>query len=122
MENFFYEDNFCSDLEDLMSNFDLYNKEDVEGLPDDWSINVMGTKPEKMFVLKERFFDDLADWLCDSYEERFPEDPDRKIGEIKAALMQCVDINKLNGLIPELHYPADNEFKITKSDLLNFIS
>lgn len=121
MENFFYEENFCSDIEDLMGHFDLYTKEDVEALEDGWHVEVMHTELRKMFVLKERFFEDLVEWLYECNVDEYPEDTDNCDKKIMAALKASIDIEKLNAGIPELYYPADGQSTITKADLLEYL-
>jgi hypothetical protein len=54
MENFFYDDRFCSDISDLMDVFDI-DDENLAELEDDWSVTCEETTLEKMFVVRKEF-------------------------------------------------------------------
>jgi hypothetical protein len=120
MENFYYEDVFCSDLSDLLSALG-YEEEDVSGLPDDWKAEVMGAKLEKMFVLTKGF---ISSWTAEhahtQYDERYPEDPSIMDARIAKAIEAGIDIDKINEGIPSMYYPDDAEVTITKSDLVEW--
>ncbi len=48
MENFFYEDNFCSYIEDLARVFDI-DEDNVNELKDDWQVKVELSDLEPIF-------------------------------------------------------------------------
>ena len=117
MENFFYEDGFYPDLDFLI--VDIVDDE-VEDLPDDWSITVIQGELEPMFQLKEEHvIDAIFNVGADRFEERWPEDPERQDEEFRAAIKSSIDMDKLNSLVPKLYYPSDQTFTITKQDLLD---
>lgn len=115
---FYVEENFYLELSDLMDDYDI-EEDELDDLPDDWSVKIEEATLEKMFKLTE---DDVYTGIVDRielcHEDRFPEDSDRVFEEIKQAIKQSVDINKLNDLIPELYYPNGKKSVITKADLV----
>lgn len=117
MENFFYEDNFCNDIEDLMFIKDI-NDENISDLADDWVCKVELTTLEPMFQLSAN---KLSDMLCNDNEERFSEDGAQSEDIVKA-LNQCVDFEKLNSMIPSLWYPNGKDATITKKDLIEYLN
>lgn len=124
MENFFINDNYCNDLEDLIRHLDLEDDGSVEALPEDWQQSVEIAKLEPIFQIDEKFLVDTITSAVDKWEDRFP-DPDFDdawiFREIKKAITQSIDVNKLNSLLPKLYYPS-NEFEtIYKQDLLEYI-
>jgi len=48
MEHFFYDDTFCSDLEDLANVFDI-DEDNVNELKDDWQVRVESSDLEPIF-------------------------------------------------------------------------
>lgn len=114
MENFFYEDEYCSDLCALMEKLELEDA-DVAKLPDDWTVVVMGTILEPMVELN-------AEWIIEHIdEERFPEDDDNIYQRIKKAL-EGVDFKAINDRMPKLYYTSGPDITITKADLLEYIN
>lgn len=124
MENFFEDDKFHSDLESLMSDHDLNNEEVIKALDDSWHIDCEEANLEKIFILNEDFVVNAILGQMDRWEDRFPaEDHDERTDDsIKRAIGQSIDIVKMNSLIPELYYSNGKKFKITKKDLLEYIS
>lgn len=122
MENFFIDENFCSDLDDLIRIYDLEDDNAIPELDEDWSVEVEESELQKIFTLKKEFVVSAIIEKTDTWEERFPEDSDRLFEEIKKAIEQSIDIEKMNSLLPELYYPNGKKFKITKKDLLEYIS
>src|SRR5688572_12229702 len=104
MEPFFIDESYYSEVEDYLIDHEL-EKEDVEKLPDDWSIRVDAAELQPIFVLKEGWLIDAIIDSIDSFEDRFPEDSDETFEKIKKAIKESVDINKLNELLPKLWYP-----------------
>lgn len=124
MENFFVDDKFHSDLESLMSDMGINDDDDIKALEEDWSVDCEESTLEKMFQVDEKFIVDSIVCQTDKWEDRFP-DPDndeREFAQIKKAIRESVDIEKMNSLLPELYYPNGKKFKITKKDLLEYCS
>ena len=120
MQNFFYNGYFISDLEDFLEELGL-DEEDIIDLPDDWVEECQLSTLEKIFVLNEKFILDGIINSLDVWEDRFPEESDRTFKEIEKAILQSIDVEKLNSLLPEIYYPNGKKFKVTKNDLLEFI-
>ncbi len=118
MENFFYDDKFCSDLSDLFDIFDI-DDENIAELPDDWSATCEETTLEKMFEIKKDFAVNAIVEQTDTWEERFPEESDDLFKRIKKAISDAIDIDKLNEAIPSLYYANGKKFVITKQDLID---
>ena len=121
MENFFYDDRFFTDIEDLMTELDI-NKETISDLEDDWEITCEETTLEKIFVIKKEFATDAIVNQTDTWEDRFPEDSDNLFKQIKSAIENAIDIDKLNEGLPSLYYPNGKKFKIKKADLVGLVS
>jgi len=117
MENFFFDDKFCSDIPDLMRILDI-DDENLKDVEDDWSITCEETTLEKIFVVKKEFVINTIINKTDIWEERFPEESDDLFEEIKKAIGDAIEIDKLNEGLPSLYYPNGKMFKITKADLV----
>lgn len=113
MENFFIDDKFYFDLQELMDDLDI-SDEEIPDLPEDWSCKLELTTLEPMFKLKAI---DVAEMLYNNNEERYSEDAPEEEKIVKA-LKECVDWDKLNSMIPQLYYPNGKFVTITKKDLL----
>ncbi len=122
MENFFIDDNFCHDLDDLIRLCTM--EDDIEELADDWSIIVDEAESQKIFILDKDFVVNAISERTDRFEDRFPEDDndDRLSTQIKKAIEQSIDLEKLNSLLPELYYPSGETFEITKKDLIEHVA
>jgi hypothetical protein len=121
MENFIYDDRFCSDISDLMDAIGI-EEEDLSELEDDWSVTVQETTLEKIFVIEKEFAVDAIVSQTEIWEERFPEEADSVFKQIKKAVNDAVDIDKLNEGLPSLYYPNGKKFTITKMDLIEWCS
>ena len=121
MEHFFIEDRFYSDLDDYIN--DCFPEDGaVEGLEDDWSIQVQESKLEPMFQLtKKEVAHVINQHIGDKYEDRFNPDDDGTDDEITEALAKCFDAKKFNSLVPKLYYPTAYT-TITKQDLLDYLN
>lgn len=108
MENFFYEDEFYADLEDLMIAFEF--DEDLANVPDDWSVTCMYGVLEPVFQLSPEWIVDRVD------EERFSEDGDER-ERLYKVLGDKINYDDINAAIPKLWYPKGDKFTITKKDL-----
>lgn len=115
MENFFYEDRFCTDLYELMIELDI-DEEKVNELPDDWSVECQHTS----VVPFARIIDVglLTDIIMDNNEDNMPEDPDWIEKKINDALLASVNFDKLNKMMPEIHKTNGIKFTVTKADLI----
>ena len=118
MTNFFIDDSFYSEVEDYLIDYEL-EKEDVEKLPDDWELDVNESELQPIFTLSQEFITEAILDRTDSFDERFPEDSDRVFEDIKKAIKQSIDLDKLNELLPKLWYPNGKKATITKQDLLD---
>lgn len=115
MEHFFYEDTFCTDLEDLANIFDL-NEDNINQLKDDWQVRIELSDLEPIFNIDA---DNLCQLLADVNEDRLLNDFDEEVKILKA-LKECIDFDKLKETLPNYYYP-NNKFKtITKADLVEF--
>ena len=117
MEHFFYEDTFCSDLEDLANVFDIYEG-NVNELKDDWQVKVELSDLEPIFNIDA---DNLCQLLADANEDRLSEDFDEEAKVLKA-LKEVIDFDKLKESLPKLYYPNGKYEFITKSDLVEWFS
>jgi len=117
MENFFYDDRFCSDLSDLMDIFDI---EEPKNLKDDWTCKVGLSQLEPIFKVDA---ENLLKLLCYDNEERIGEDFDEKDeAKILISINKSVDFNKLKELLPQYYYPTSKFEIITKADLIEYVS
>ena len=114
MENFFYDDRFCSDISELMDVFDI-DDENLAELEDDWKVRVELTDLEPIFKVDA---DILCQLLADANEDRLSEDFEQE-EEIKKALKSCIDFDKLQAILPKMYYPNNKFVTITKQDLIN---
>ncbi len=117
MEHFFYEDNFCSDIEDLARVFDIDEK-NVNELKDDWQIKVELSDLEPIFNIDA---ENLCQLLADANEDRLSEDFDEEAKVLKA-LKETIDFEKLKEALPKLYYPNNKFETITKADLVEWFS
>lgn len=116
MENFFYEDNFYTELCELCEYQD-WDKEYIQTLPEDYTIEVMLTDAEPIFKLD-------AEWITERIdEERFSENNcDDEYSRITKILNENIDFEKINALIPQLYYGNRAIYHFTKQDLLDAVS
>ena len=116
MQNFFYNDNFYSDLGELIDYLEL----EPETLEDDWIINCKETTLQKIFVMKKEFAIDAIVSQTDIWEDRFPEYSEDLFTRIEKAIGDAIDIDKLNEGLPSLHYANGTKFHITKADIVEY--
>lgn len=112
LDNFIYNDNFYSDISDLIDEMES-DGIDINELPEDYKIVCFNTETQPI----EQFD---AGWILERMdEERWPEDDDGRFYEkVRKIFNECIDFEKLNSMMPELHYPASSKFFITKNDLI----
>lgn len=117
MENFFYNDNFYSDMESFIhENFD--DESEIAELDDDKLFLCKGSKLEPILKLS-------AEWIAERIDdERFSENNnENEVEKIMKVLSGNIDFDKINALLPELYYENyKDKFTITKQDLLDQIS
>lgn len=117
MENFFYDDSFCIDL-DKLADLCGIDEENVNELKDDWNAKIELTDLEPIFTTNA---EDLCQLLADNNEDRLSEDFDEKEKVLKA-LTESIDFEKLNNLLPKLYYPNNKFETVTKSDMVEWFS
>jgi hypothetical protein len=117
MENFFYNDNFYSDMESFIhENFD--DESEITELDDDKLFLCKGSKLEPILKLS-------AEWIAERIDdERFSENNnENEVEKIMKVLSGNIDFDKINALLPKLYYENyKDKFTITKQDLLDQIS
>lgn len=117
MENFFIDDNFCSDLEDLANTLEI-DEDNVNDLEDDWKMKVELTDLEPIFKIDA---ESLCQLLADSNEDRLSEDYTEE-KTILQALKESIDFDKLTEMLPKLYYMNGKFETVTKSDLVQWFS
>ena len=117
MENFFLDERFCSDLEDLANVLEI-DEDNVNDLEDDWNIKIELTDLEPIFDIDA---EKLCQILADSNEDRLSEDFTEE-KTILQALKESIDFAKLTEMLPKLYYMNGKFQTITKSDLLGWFS
>ena len=117
MENFFYDDNFCSDIEDLARVFNI-DEDNVNELEDNWQVKVELSDLEPIFKVDSDY---LCQLLADTNEERLSDDFD-EYAKVLKALKETIDFDKLKDALPKLYYPNNNFETITKADLVEWYS
>lgn len=112
MENFFFNDEFMSDIDSLLHQIGI-DEDDVSSLPDDWSKECFESEERPIVKLS-------ADYILRMIDEgNFSENGyDDESAKIAAILNENIDWKKINELIPTLFYPTRNKFYITKADLM----
>jgi hypothetical protein len=117
MNHFFYDDNFCLDIEDLAKVFDI-DEDNVNELKDDWQVKVELTDLEPIFKVDA---DNLCQLLADTNHDRLSEDFEEEARVIEA-LKESIDFEKLKEALPKFYYPNYKFVTITKSDLVEWFS
>ena len=117
MENFFYKNDFYTDLEDFIEKvFD--DESEIADLDNDKLYLCKGSKLEPILSLS-------AEWIAERIDDdRFSENnSDGEIEEISEILESNIDYEKINSLMPKLYYENyKDKFTITKQDLLDAVS
>lgn len=115
MENFFYDEDFCADLDDLAQRLDI-DEDNVNNISDSWIEKVELTDLEPIFDITA---ESLCQILADTNEDRLTEDFDEE-ERVLNALRQSIDFDKLKDLLPKLHYPNGKFIIVNKVDLLEW--
>lgn len=118
MEQFFYEDVFCNDLEDLANILEIHG-DNVNDLPLDWQVRIELSNYESIFNIDA---DILCELLVDKYEDRLLPDFEEIDGkQLLKALKESIDYDKFKELSPKLCF-ANNKFvTITKKQLVDYL-
>jgi hypothetical protein len=116
MDNFFFNDQFYSDLTDLCE-YEGWEKEDIELYDEDFKLEVYGSILEPIFQLD-------AEWITERIdEERFSEDGvDNEISKLTKLLESNIDFEKINSQIQKMYYSNRKKHYFTKADLLEAVS
>lgn len=114
MENFFWEDEFYRDLEELIC--DISEEDDLSDLEDDWEIVVNHSKLEPMFNFN-------LGWIMNRVEEERDNEEGTGYEKLCKILKENINFVKINEDMPKFYY-SDNKSKevITKKDLLEWVS
>lgn len=113
MENFFYDNEYCDSIEDLIYKI-VDDADEIYELDDDFEIKCYEAKAEKM-----EEFDEY--WILERMEEdRFPED-DRLVDKLLKLFKDNINFDKINEAMPEVWYETGKSFFITKQDLIDYI-
>ena len=113
MENFFYFQNFYSDLSDLC-NFMEWDKEELESFEDDFKIEINTSRLEPIIDLS-------ASWIIEHIDdERFTEEGN-EVGKLVVVLNENIDFEKVNSLMPKIYYETRNKITVTKDELLKWL-
>lgn len=115
IENFFCDEDFMSDFDDLAIKLDI-DEDNVKFLPEDFQIKVELSELEPIFKIDAK---NLCQLLADNNEERLTDNYEEE-SEILNAIKQCVDFKKLTELLPKYYYPNNKFVTITKSDLVSW--
>lgn len=115
MKNFFYNENFYSDIQALINNIHIeFNVDNAKELKEDWQIRVELADLEPIFEVDA---DILCELLANQNEDRLTENFGEE-QDVLAALNECIDFEKLKEKLPKLYYPNGKFMSLKKSDLL----
>lgn len=117
MENFFYNNDFYTDLEDFIERI-FEDESEIAELDDDKLYLCKGSKLEPILSLS-------AEWIAERIDDdRFSENNnENEVEKIIRVLSENIDYDKINRLFPELYYENyKDKFTITKQDLLDAVS
>lgn len=117
MENFFIDDKFYSNVEELLEDLEI---ETIEEIPETYSERAESASLES--ISKYLDVDKISEYIFDYCSDRMPEDFDEKFeAKINNAIKESLDIEKLNSLMPELWYANNDFFTITREDLISYL-
>jgi len=114
MENFFYDSEYCSSIEDLIYKV-VDDEDEIYELEDDWEIKCYKSNFEKLEEIDEYWITQRMD------EDRFPEDDERTVDKLLKLFKDNINFEKINEQMPKLYYENGKSFMITKQDLINYI-
>lgn len=115
MENFFIDDKFYSNLDELLEDLEI---ETIEEIPYIFSEKAESASLES--VSDGIDYEGLEDFIIEHYcGDRMPEDSDISFeNKIKKAIKESIDIEKLNRSMPKLWYANNEFFTINRNDLV----
>ncbi len=105
MENFFYEDKFYSSLEEMAEDFE----DMLQEMADDETFTCNYADHEPIVELS-------VDWIIDRIDDRFPDDNDDKVYLKTRKVLENIDFDKINSMLPKCYY-GGKTFVITAKDL-----
>lgn len=114
MENFFYDNEYCDSIEDLIYKI-VDDEDEIYELDDDFELKCYEAKLEKMEEIDEYWITQRMD------EDRFPEDDERTMDRLLKLFKDNINFEKINEGMPELWYETGKTFIITKQDLIDYI-
>ena len=117
MENFFYEEHFCSDIKDLLGVLDI-DEEDIVDLPERWRVGVELSNLEPIFSVDA---DTICQLFADANEDRLSEEFGEE-EEYIDAFRDSIDFGKLHELLPKLYYPNGSFIIVNKLDLADYLN
>lgn len=110
---YFYNESEFGNIEDVIMYFFEGDDDEINALPDDYTIDVYECQLHPVIDVDNFPFIDVAENLIDVQSEEGEE-----IDELADALRQCLDLEKLRPLVPNLWHPK-NKVKITKQNLID---
>ncbi len=111
-EVFFWNDEFCYDLDKI---FEYLEEEYGKDIPDDWSDTIIEAELQPVFKIS-------IDWIMDRInEERFDEEG-KPWDKVVNVLNKYIDFDKINEEMPKLYYQTRKKVVITKQDLIDYVS
>jgi len=90
-------------------------QKDIDGLPDDWVKEIEIAELKTPFNLD---VDALCKIITHVNQHLLGDDPQEEV--TKAALRESIDFNKLNQLLPKLHYASGKFTTLTKQHLVDY--
>jgi hypothetical protein len=112
IENFFYEDTFFSDLDDLLMELEI-DQDNVNRLNDDFQIKVELSEELLPFEPDAEL---IAEKIADHFDFRIPDE--QSYEDVKKAIIESIDIEKLKEKLPKFMYPNNVFMTITNADLI----
>lgn len=118
MENFFIDDKFYSNVEELLDDLEI---ETIDEIPKNFGEKAESASLEP--ISKGLDIDKICEYIFDYCSDRMPEDYDETFeAKINNAIKESIDIEKLHALMPKLWFGNDEFFAIIKSDLIPYLS
>lgn len=110
MENFFYNGDFYSSIEDFI------DEEEILTYSDDVEFHCEGSELKPIILFS-------VDWIVERVDDDcFSEEyVDREYAEMRKILTKHIDFDKINSELLKGYFPDyKNKFTITKQDIINF--
>ena len=123
MENFFIDEDFYTGIEDYLAHFEL-EQDDVEALPDGFEQETeLSTLEPICKIDKDWLHKAIINQIIDNHEDRISADDgvlEEVEKKIKIALLESINVDKMNEWMPMYYYPNGTKAKLTKQDLLDY--